>query len=350
MSFAARVVSEREVAQEVSNLPVTPSNQNTSALSGHVDINADSITEYTGPVESVLPREFRQRLHKYFARIEREFEREYRRLYGENLALQERLEKFEDTEHPEGPTLAKKIGASLLSQRFKQQYKQSASRFVSSLRPSTGHTGSTAGPHPVLTSSHTTAAGAGAVTSALPVGSVCSAQTIPSTTAPSTVFAGTLAGHGGSWQLISRVAGHRDGIWEVTPHRRFLATASADNTVRLWTNSAQVNCLMVYLGHYGSANSVRFRSRDHLLLTSSGDGTAHLIRLPFDLLMKAASCLNTVSQIPTTGSGAVAAAFEAASSALTSEFAGSGAISLGMSSGEQLTKDTFSYWHICSSS
>lgn len=132
------------------------------------------------------------------------------------------------------------VGASLLSQRFKQQYKQSASRFVSSLRPSTGHTGSTAGPHPVLTSSHTTAAGAGAVTSALPVGSVCSAQTIPSTTAPSTVFAGTLAGHGGSWQLISRVAGHRDGIWEVTPHRRFLATASADNTVRLWTNSAQV--------------------------------------------------------------------------------------------------------------
>lgn len=120
------------------------------------------------------------------------------------------------------------------------------------------------------------------------------------------------------------------------------------NSGNFWSSFS--SCLMVYLGHYGSANSVRFRSRDHLLLTSSGDGTAHLIRLPFDLLMKAASCLNTVSQIPTTGSGAVAAAFEAASSALTSEFAGSGAISLGMSSGEQLTKDTFSYWHICSSS
>ncbi|TPP64503.1 WD repeat-containing protein 37 [Fasciola gigantica] len=331
MSSAARVAPERELGQETLNLPVTPSNQNISALSGHVDANTDSVTEYTGPVESVLPREFRQRLHKHFSRIEREFEREYRRLYGDNLALQERLEKFEDTEHSEGTTLAKKLGASLLSQRFKQQYKQSASRFVSSLRPSTGHGGATAGPNPVLTSGH--AAGAGVISSALHMGGTCGTQPNPPTTASSTVFAGTLAGHGGSWQLINRITGHRDGIWEVTPHRRFLATASADNTVRLWTNSAQANCLMVYLGHYGSANSVRFRTRDHLLLTSSGDGTAHLIRLPFDLLMKAANCLNTVSQTPTTSSSAVVAAFEAANSALTSEFAGSGAMGLGVGSG-----------------
>ncbi|CAH8495428.1 unnamed protein product [Schistosoma mattheei] len=108
-------------------------------LTGHL------MGEYTGPVESVLPREFRQRLHKHFARIEREFEREYRRLYSENLALQERLEKFEDGDHSETITLVKKLGASMLSQRIKQQYKQSTSRLVSSLRQSTGHSSSNMG-------------------------------------------------------------------------------------------------------------------------------------------------------------------------------------------------------------
>ncbi|VDP87966.1 unnamed protein product [Echinostoma caproni] len=357
MSSTARVAPERELTHDLLNPVISTSNQNTCAVSGHADINAELISEYTGPVESVLPREFRQRLHKHFARIEREFEREYRRLYGENLAL----------------------GASLLSQRFKQQYKQSASRLVSSLRPSAGHAGTagTIGQNSGLSSGHV---GSSTMPSTVPANSLpgtpavtlshLQANTQAQTS--STVFAGTLAGHGGSWQLVSRVTGHRDGIWEVTPHRRFLATASADNTVRLWTNSSPLKCLklananralciradtssmmrllgevatsahllhytsgclMVYLGHYGSANSVRFRTRDHLLLTSSGDGTAHLIRLPFDLLMKATNCLSSVSQNSASSSNAVVAAFEAASSALTSEFAGSGAMGLGVGTG-----------------
>ncbi|CAH8611420.1 unnamed protein product [Dicrocoelium dendriticum] len=241
-------------------------------------------SEYAGPKESVLPREFRQRLHKHFARIEQEFEREYRRLCGENLALQERLEKFEDGDHSESTTLAKKLGASMLSQRIKQQYKQSTSRLVSSLRQSTGH--STGGA--VIPPSPMTHGPTHGVPFAQSNSSVQVATSLPSATAGPAVFVGSFAGHGGMWQLMSRVSAHRDGIWEVTPYRRFVASASADTTVRLWSNDVQLNCLLVYMGHCGSVNSVRFRGRDQLMLTSSGDGTAHLIKMPYDLLLKAA--------------------------------------------------------------
>ena len=38
--------------------------------------------------------------------------------------------------------------------------------------------------------------------------------------------------------------------------------------------------MLVYSGHSGSVNSVRFRDHDSLMLTCSGDGAAHLIALP----------------------------------------------------------------------
>ncbi|KAL7062922.1 hypothetical protein AAHC03_0135 [Spirometra sp. Aus1] len=88
------------------------------------------------------------------------------------------------------------------------------------------------------------------------------------------------AGYNRSWKLANRFVGHRDGIWEVTAFQNLVATASADTTVRLWSNSELANCLLVYSGHSGSVNSVRFRAADQLMLTCSGDGTAHLIRLP----------------------------------------------------------------------
>ncbi|GAA28858.2 WD repeat-containing protein 37 [Clonorchis sinensis] len=291
--------------------------------------------EYAGPKDSVLPREFRQRLHKYFTRIEHEFEREYRRLYGENLALQERLEKFEDGDHSESTPFAKKLGASMLSQRIKQQYKQSTSRLVSSLRQSTGHSnvggppgnsllpsGSAPGP---LTSAGIPqpSVGAAAFTSS----TTCAIPMTGSSSQASAVVTGSFAGHGGTWQLLNRINAHRDGIWEVTPYRKFVATASADTTVRLWTNDVQMSCLLVYLGHNGSINSVRFRNRDHLLLTSSGEGTAHLIRLPYDHLVKAAAAMASGS------STGVATALEAATSTLVTEVAGSTGMSMGPGAG-----------------
>ncbi|KAF6773190.1 hypothetical protein AHF37_06967 [Paragonimus kellicotti] len=300
---------------------------NACSAAPNVSATSDSIlwqfgTESSAHKESVLPREFRQRLYKHFARIEQEFEREYRRLYGENLALQERLEKFEDGDHSESTTLAKKLGASMLSQRIKQQYKQSTSRLVSSLRQSAGHSSSglltpTVGP---VTS--------GIMSSPGNVSAAGSSVFGAGTAQGSITLAGQLAGHGGTWQLMNRVCGHRDGLWEVMPYRRLLATASADSTVRLWSNDAHLNCLMIYLGHYGSVNSVRFRHRDHLMLTSSGDGTAHLVRLPFDSLIKVAHAMS-----PGQPAGAATAALEAATSALAAEVAGSTNVAIAMGSG-----------------
>ncbi|VDN97790.1 unnamed protein product [Rodentolepis nana] len=194
--------------------------------------------------ESTLPREFRSRLHKMFERVEREFEREYQKLCAENFTLQEKLEKFEDTDHPESSIFTKKLTASQLSHRIKQQYKQSTSRLVSSLRPTSG------------------------------------GLTLPGPGQMSSSNANDLSSRANSWNFIHRFSGHRDGIWEVTCFRSFIASASADTTVRLWSNSDQHNCLLIYSGHSGSVNSVRFRDRDNLMLTGSGDGTAHLIALP----------------------------------------------------------------------
>ncbi|CAL8098638.1 unnamed protein product [Calicophoron daubneyi] len=348
VSLRDSVVPDQEVMSDPINSPVTLINPNPCSVGGNPSIASDSaeklawhlLGEYTGPVESLLPREFRQRLHKHFARIEREFEREYRRLYGENLALQERLEKFEDGDHSESTTLAKKLGASMLSQRIKQQYKQSTSRLVSTLRQSTGHSSSGAPnaaatssvqPGTVAAASVNTATGISPATAlstthgAVPFSPVGTMSATPGTQGLA-VFGGTFTSHAGSWQLLNRLTAHRDGIWEVNTHRRFVATASADSTVKLWTNDNQMGCLMVYLGHSGSVNSVRFRDRDHLLLTSSGDGTAHLIRLPYDLLVKAAVALNT-------NPSAASFALEAASASLMAAVAGSASMGMGIGSG-----------------
>ncbi|CAH8839679.1 unnamed protein product [Trichobilharzia szidati] len=332
------------ITTEASNIPVSTCAANTlpGSVIGGVTEEDNYLTwhlmgEYTGPVESVLPREFRQRLHKHFARIEREFEREYRRLYSENLALQERLEKFEDGDHSETITLVKKLGASMLSQRIKQQYKQSTSRLVSSLRQSTGHSSSnmSQGYAHCVSQQGTpiTSTGVGVTSNSLSTavntslnytGNITSSNTNTSGHGTA-VFAGTFPGHNGSFQLMSRIAGHRDGIWEVTSFRRFIATASADNTARLWINDAQLNCLLVYVGHSGSVNSVRFRNKDSLMLTSSGDGAAHLIRLPFDLISKAASSL--------TAGNSSGATLDAVASALAAEVAGTSTMGLGISTG-----------------
>lgn len=73
-------------------------------------------------------------------------------------------------------------------------------------------------------------------------------------------------------------AGHRDGIWEVTVGRLgqpIIATASADRTARVWAIDSG-RCLLQYVGHNGSVNSVRFHPCRDLALTASGDCSAHV--------------------------------------------------------------------------
>lgn len=92
--------------------------------------------------------------------------------------------------------------ASQLSHRIKQQYKQSTSRLVSSLRPSGG-------------------------------------LALPAPGQMSSSNANNSSSRAGSWKFIHRFSGHRDGIWEVTCFRSLIGSASADTTVRLWSNSDQ---------------------------------------------------------------------------------------------------------------
>jgi len=74
--------------------------------------------------------------------------------------------------------------------------------------------------------------------------------------------------------------GHRDGVWDLALSRHspiVLGTASADFTARIWCVENEA-CLLQYVGHTGSVNSIRFHPSQELALTSSGDGTAHLWR------------------------------------------------------------------------
>ena len=91
-----------------------------------------------------------------------------------------------------------------------------------------------------------------------------------------------------SWCPTSVVfRGHKDGIWDVsvtslvgggggyTGNGNILGTASADKTARLWSVDTG-RCLMRYSGHQGSVNSLEFHPCQELVITASGDMTAHV--------------------------------------------------------------------------
>lgn len=54
-----------------------------------------------------------------------------------------------------------------------------------------------------------------------------------------------------------------------------IGTASADKTARIWGIDSG-KCLAVYAGHTGSVNSISFHPTQDLVMTASGDGTAHI--------------------------------------------------------------------------
>lgn len=191
--------------------------------------------------ESPLPPEVRSRLWTLFAQIEREFESQY----AENIALQERVEALNEkldvvlsggekildgelsTEGgPAKPGYGKKPSASqLMSQKLKTTYKASTSKIVSSFK---------------------------------------TPNQVPSI----------------DCHRARSYAGHRDGVWEVSCARHsstMIGTASADRSARLW-DAETGQCLLKYLGHNGSVNSIRFHPADAIICTGSGDGTCHIWR------------------------------------------------------------------------
>nr|CAD7434181.1 unnamed protein product [Timema monikensis] len=81
-----------------------------------------------------------------------------------------------------------------------------------------------------------------------------------------------------SCSLVREFTGHKDGIWEVNvarPGQPIIGTASADHTACIWSIETG-RCLLQYQGHTGSVNSIRFHPSRDLVLTSSGDQTAHI--------------------------------------------------------------------------
>lgn len=186
--------------------------------------------------ESMIPPIFRSRLHDLFQQIEKEFEV----LYIENVSLQEKIdtlnEKLEresyigdkqsydltDFDNSSAKCLSKQksvVGSS--SQKIKTAHKLKAqtSRIVSSFK----------GP---------------------------------------TV----------SCSLVREYSGHKDGIWEVAvarPGQPLIGTAAADHTACIWSIESG-RCLLQYQGHSGSVNSIRFHPNRDLVLTASGDQTAHI--------------------------------------------------------------------------
>ena len=84
------------------------------------------------------------------------------------------------------------------------------------------------------------------------------------------------------WSLTQEYKGHKDGIWDVSVsdntgsgYGNILGTSSADRTARLWSVDTG-KCLMRYSGHQGSVNSLMFHPCQEMVITASGDMTAHV--------------------------------------------------------------------------
>lgn len=78
--------------------------------------------------------------------------------------------------------------------------------------------------------------------------------------------------------LVKDYSGHKDGVWEVSvarPGVPVIGTASADHSAHIW-GIESTRCLLQYQGHSGSVNSIRFHPSKDLVLTGSGDCSAHI--------------------------------------------------------------------------
>ncbi|XP_061112406.1 WD repeat-containing protein 37-like [Conger conger] len=188
--------------------------------------------------DSKLPLSLRNTLLDLFGQIEREFEN----LYIENIELRREIETLNERLAGEGQTIdggdltkgALKAKAShstsQLSQKLKTTYKASTSKIVSSFKATTSR-------------------------------AVC--------------------------QLVKEYAGHRDGIWDLSITRiqpvilgdrlGRCGNVSADHSAMLWSIETG-RCLLKYMGHAGSVNSIKFHPTEQMVLTASGDQTAHIWR------------------------------------------------------------------------
>ncbi|KAM6452085.1 WD repeat-containing protein 37 isoform X1 [Python bivittatus] len=209
--------------------------------------------------DSKLPSSVRNTLLELFGQIEREFEN----LYIENLELRREIDTLNERLAAEGQAIdgaelskgqlktKASHSTSQLSQKLKTTYKASTSKRSNSFPGRSGgprkfHVGSWeiwGGDSWIVSSFKTTTSRA-----------IC--------------------------QLVKEYIGHRDGIWDVSVTKTqpvVLGTASADHTALLWSIETG-KCLVKYVGHAGSVNSIKFHPTEQVSLTASGDQTAHIWR------------------------------------------------------------------------
>lgn len=202
--------------------------------------SSDQRTMDLGGEHNSLPANTRAKLHGIFSLIEKEFET----LYMENVSLQEKLEGLTERLDRESiGTVTDRPGDECdgLSSSYRSNPSSAAKVFSSSGRLKS---------HKDKLKYQTNK-----IMSGLKV-----------------------AGSAVAVNAVKRYPGHKDGVWEVAVSRLglpILATGCADQTANIWGMHSG-DCLLQYQGHSGSVNSVRFHPSKELVLTASGDGTAHI--------------------------------------------------------------------------
>nr|XP_061835094.1 WD repeat-containing protein 37 isoform X2 [Nerophis lumbriciformis] len=210
--------------------------------------------------DSKLPLSLKTNLMDLFSQIEREFES----LYIENIELRREIETLNDRLTADGQTLE---GADLAKGALKTKTSHSTSQLSQKLK--TTYKASTSKPR--SNSCHAPISGARNFSVSgweLWGGDSWIVSSFKATTSRAVCH------------LLREYVGHRDGIWDLSVTRTqptVLGTASADHTAMLWSIETG-KCLLKYLGHQGSVNSIKFHPTEQMALTASGDQTAHIWR------------------------------------------------------------------------
>ncbi|KAM8838330.1 WD repeat-containing protein 37-like isoform 2-T2 [Synchiropus picturatus] len=210
--------------------------------------------------DSKLPLPLRSNLMDLFSQIEREFEN----LYIENLELRREIETLNDRLTGDGQTLE---GADLAKGALKTKASHSTSQLSQKLK--TTYKASTSKPR--SNSCHARVGVARRFSRTgweLWGGDSWIVSSFKATTSRAVC------------QLVREYVGHRDGIWDLSVTKTqpvVLGTASADHSAMLWSIETG-KCLLRYLGHQGSVNSIKFHPTEQIALTASGDQTAHIWR------------------------------------------------------------------------
>ncbi|KAG7455160.1 hypothetical protein MATL_G00253630 [Megalops atlanticus] len=211
--------------------------------------------------DSKLPLSLRNNLLDLFGQIEREFEN----LYIENIELRREIETLNERLAAEGQTID---GSDLSKGPMKAKASHSTSQLSQKLK--TTYKASTSKEHhPTIYTSIDKIVSSFKATTAR---AVC--------------------------QLVREYVGHRDGIWDVSVTRTqpvVLGTASADHSAMLWSIETG-KCLLKYVGHAGSVNSIKFHPTEQMALTASGDQTAHIWR--YMVQLPAPQPVADISQAP----------------------------------------------------